>query len=412
MATPTLLTRDQAKNQYGVDVDSDQGFDFQNKRYNTSQSGQYLYHGDVGGGQIGWYAASSPYNGSTNTSPAPTPTPNPTGQYSGQVDPALQSVKPASGDLKPSPMPYAPSIQLGNTTTNPSGTPGTTISTNPATGETQYTVADDFGTGGYHWNMGTPGAPPSSGLNDAVRARILDLLGTDVNNVSTTDADLAPQSRAFAAAVNREAQAQRAQALEEANAEGTISSGATRGHLGDIGMQAAQAIGANDASLISQKQAQRIDQLKTAISVASSLGMADEANNLQRQLANLQARVTERGQDVTQAGQQLQVQLANLDTASKTYLGQLSAQLQREGYSTQERLAALDAEVRKLGINTQGNLGQLDIALRDVLGKGQLNLGLLSTLLSNNQENNRLGLSIGQLEALLNQNTVGAGLGG
>jgi hypothetical protein len=122
--------------------------------------------------------------------------------------------------------------------------------------------------------------------------------------------------------------------------------------------------------------------------------------------------VTQRGQDVTQAGQQMQVQLANLDTASKTYLAQLNAQLQREGYSTQERLAALDAEVRKLGINTQGDLGQLDIALRQQLGVGQLNLGLLSTLLSNNQANNSLGFSYAQLQALLNGQAATFGAGG
>lgn len=394
MATPTLLNRQQMQDQYGVNPDSSQGWDAANNRYGTSQSGQYLYHGDVGGGQVGWYAGTSPYNGGTNAQP---PASGPTGQYSGQVDPALQNVKPASGQLQPSPIPQSQMIPLGPTTT---GSQPVSQSLGTATPDGQY-----------HWNMGTP-ATQGDGLTSAVRSRVLDLLGTDVNNISTTDADLAPQSRAFNAQVDREALAQRAQALEEANAEGTSSSGATVNRLGSLGMQAAQLKGANDASLIGQKQQQRIDQLKTAIGVASSLGMADEANNLQRQLANLQARVTERGQDVTQAGQQLQVQLANLDASSKTYLAQLSAQLQREGYSTQERLAALDAEVRKLGINTQGNLGQLDIALRQQLGVGQLNLGLLSTLLNNNQANNSLAAQLGLGEANLNQQAILALLAG
>ena len=177
-------------------------------------------------------------------------------------------------------------------------------------------------------------------------------------------------------------------------------------------MGAAQAIGANDASLIGQKQTQRIQQLQNAIQVASSLGMADQANDLQRQLANLQAGVTQRGQDVTQNGQQIQLALGNLDASSKTYLAQLSAQLQREGYSTQERLAAMDAEVRKLGITTQGDLGQLDIALRTSLGTGQLNLGLLQTLLGNNQANNSLGFSYAQLQALMNGQAATFGAGG
>jgi hypothetical protein len=329
--------------------------------------------------------------------PAPGATTN---QYTGAVDPSLQTVKPASTQLQPSPMPAVPSIPLGPTNGGSS----------PVSQSLGTTTPD----GVYHFNMSDPTQPVagSQGAMDAqVRARLLDLLGTDTNNISTTDADVAPQSRAFNAQVDREAQAQRAQALEEANVEGTSNSGATVNRLSALGMQAAQTKGANDANLIGQKQQQRIQQLQNAIQVASSLGMTQQANDLQRQLANLQAQVTMRGQDVTQAGQQIQVGLANLDTSSKLYLGQLNAQLQREGYSTQERLAALDAEVRKLGINTQGDLGQLDIALRQQLGVGQLNLGLLQTLLSNNQANNQLGLSAAQIQALLNQNAVTFGGG-
>lgn len=343
----------------------------------------------------------------TNTTPSPG-----TSTYNGTVDPSLQTVKPVnSAALPPSPaLPYATNIPLGPAQGG-----------QPQSQSLQGTTTPD---GTYHFNMGdaanpttaTPTGPVSTGpngaMNDAVRARLLEMLGTDVNNVSTQDADIAPASRAFNAQMDREAAAQRAQALEEANAEGTSSSGATVNRLGNLGMQAAQAKGANDASLIQQKQQQRIQQLQTGIQVASSLGMAQEANDLQRQLANLQAQVTQRGQDVTATGQQIQMGLANLDTSKQIYLAQLNAQLQREGYSTQERLAALDAEVRKLGINTQGDLGQLDIALRQTLGVGQLNLGLLSTLLQNNQANNSLGLSAAQIQALLNQNAVGFTAGG
>jgi hypothetical protein len=330
------------------------------------------------------------------------PTAGTTQPYSGGIDPGLQQVTPIATDTKP--LPYAPSIPTGpaggsplpQATTHGGGPTGT-----PAPdGGARQTVSDDFGQ-----------RPPDQ-MQASVRQALMGLLGTDVNNVAATDADIAPQSRAYAAAVQRETQGQRAQALEEAQQEGTLSSGATTGRLGAIGMTGAQAIGANDASLIGQKQQQRIDQLKTGIAVASSMGMAQEANDLQRQLGNLQARVTQRGQDVTAAGQQMQGQLANLDAASKTYLAQLNAQLQREGYGTQERLAALDAEVRKLGINTQGNLGQLDLALRQTLGTGQLNLGLLQTLLSNNQANNALGFDIGKWSSILNSQAAGAGMGG
>lgn len=355
-----------------------------------------------------WVAYANRYNpkpapGTQNpsgTATTNTPSPAPANQYSGAVDPGLQTVKPATTQLQPSPIPAATSIPLG-----------------PTSGGS-YPVSQSLGTttpdGVYHFNMGDPTqpAPGSQGAMDAqVRQRLLELLGTDTNNVSTQDPDVAPQSRAFNAQVDREAAAQRAQMLEQANAEGTSSSGATQAGLSNLGSQAAVAKGANDASLIGQKQQQRIQQLQNAIQVASSLGMTQQANDLQRQLANLQAQVTMRGQDVTQAGQQIQVGLANLDTSTKLYLADLNARLQREGYGTQERLAQLDAEVRKLGINTQGDLGQLDIALRTQLGMGQLNLGLLSTLLSNQQANNQLGLSAAQIQALLNQNAVTFGGG-
>jgi hypothetical protein len=366
-----------------------------------------------------WVAYANRYNPKGNLQPGSQPAPPsaaapPANQYSGAVDPGLQTVKPASSQLQPSPIPYAQSIPLGPTTGG----------SQPAQQSLQGTTTPD---GTYHFNMGTAANPTTSSptgpvsttaqpgsqgaMDAAVRQRLLELLGTDTNNVSVSDADIAPASRAYSLQIDQEAAAQRAQALEEANAEGTSSSGATTNRLGALGMQAAQAKGANDASLIQTKQQQRITQLQNAIQVASSMGMTQQANDLQRQLANLQAQVSMRGQDVTQAGQQIQVGLANLDTSSKLYLGNLDAQLQREGYSTQERLAALDAEVRKLGINTQGDLGQLDIALRSQLGIGQLNLGLLQTLLGNQQSNNSLGYNYAALLAGLNQNAVTFGGG-
>jgi hypothetical protein len=367
---------------------------------------------------VDYYNRYHPRDDQTDTGGSKAQLPSPgtatTNQYTGAVDPSLQTVKPATTQLQPSPMPPAPSIPLGPTTGGSS----------PTSQSLQGTTTPD---GTYHFNMGdaanpttatptgpvsTTAPPGSQGAMDAqVRQRLLELLGTDTNNVSTQDPDVAPQSRAFNAQVDREAAAQRAQMLEQANAEGTSSSGATQAGLSNLGSQAAVAKGANDASLIGQKQQQRIQQLQNAIQVASSLGMTQQANDLQRQLANLQAQVTMRGQDVTQAGQQIQVGLANLDTSTKLYLADLNARLQREGYGTQERLAQLDAEVRKLGINTQGDLGQLDIALRSQLGVGQLNLGLLSTLLNNNQANNSLGYNYAALLAGLNQNAVTFGGG-
>jgi hypothetical protein len=115
--------------------------------------------------------------------------------------------------------------------------------------------------------------------------------------------------------------------------------------------------------------------LNAALQIANARGMQQQANDLQRQIANL------------------------------------DAQLRREGYSTQERLAQLDAKVRELGINTQGAIGRGEIDLRRELGIGELNLGLLQALLQNQQVGNRLGFDIGQWQSILNKDSLLAALG-
>src|SRR5689334_25047150 len=164
---------------------------------------------------VDYYNRYHPRDSQTDTaqpSPSPSPGASTTNQYTGAVDPSLQTVKPASGSSAP--LPYSPSIPLGPTTG------GST----PTSQSLQGTTTPD---GVYHFNMGdaanpttatptgpvsTTAPPGSQGAMDAqVRQRLLELLGTDTNNVSTQDADVAPQSRAFNAQVDREAAAQRAQ---------------------------------------------------------------------------------------------------------------------------------------------------------------------------------------------------------
>ena len=143
-----------------------------------------------------------------------------------------------------------------------------------------------------------------------------------------------------------------------------------------------------------------------AVQVASAMGMQQEEADLRRQLANLDAQLQTRGQDISREGLQLSRDLANLESRDKQYLADLDADLRRQGYGLQERLAMMDAELRQLGINTQGNLGELEIALRRELGFGQLNLGLLQTMLQNSQFNDRLGFDIGQYQSLLNSEVM------
>lgn len=279
--------------------------------------------------------------------------------------------------------------------------------------------------------MGTPGegrhtAPPlidasqqtvpttatDGGIDDAFRSALLELLSRDPNKVSLTDPDIAPQQRAAQSAIERAALKNRAGLMEQASAQGIADTEATRAAGRAIETRAGQDIASSDAALLTQSMQARREQLNSALQIANARGMQQQANDLQRQLANLDAELKTRGIDVTREGYQLQRDLASLDTNTKQYLADLDAQLRQQGYSTQERLAQLDAEVRRLGINTQGAIGRGEIDLRRELGIGELNLGLLQTLLQNSQVNNRLGFDIGQWQSILNKDSLLAALNG
>ena len=331
---------------------------------------------------LGWYQtdnASSPEQpGATSSTPSTT----------------APSGIPAGGTALP-PSPPAPQIPLGSTTQPgqmppaASGAPGQPVSSTP--------LVD---------------ASATNPTNDAYRQALLRMLSINPNDVSLTDADIAPQQRAAEAAIQRQALQDRAGLMERASAQGVGDSAATEAAGQAIGQQAARDIGGKNADLLGQKMQQRREQLQVAMQQALQLGMQQEANDLQRQIANLDAQFKQQGMNVSREQLQLQRDLGNLDAQSKQSLAQLDAQLRREGYGLQERLAQMDAELRRLGINTQGNLGTLELALRRELGIGELNLGLLQAMLQNQQFNNNLGFDIGQWQSILNRDAVLAGLGG
>lgn len=242
---------------------------------------------------------------------------------------------------------------------------------------------------------------PQQQMQGMLRSSIMGLLNTNPNAVSMTDADIAPQSQAFRAAAERSEAKRRAETVHQAQRGGWGSSGGLDQRLDALSQQTGQAVGAHDAALLGQQQGARRQQLQQAIAAASQLGLADEANNLSRQLANLDASVQTRGQDIGVAQIGAQRDLANLDASTRIYLGDLSAQMQREGVSAQERMARLDAELRRHGIDTQGRLGELDAALRGQLGNRQIDLGY-----------DQLGVNVGEIQARMNRDAVMAGLGG
>jgi hypothetical protein len=342
------------------------------------------------------------------------------GQTPGTIGATPGAAPPAPGEgpttapgepQRPSAMPPSPPPAATPAPQIPLGVPGQQTPTSPTTTP---------GIPGQNGRVTAPGlidasqqtVPTADPLDEAFRAQLLQLLSRNPDQVSLTDSDIAPQQRAAQAAIERAALKNRAGLMEGASAQGIADTEATRAAGRQIETQAGQQIGQNDAALLTQSMTARREQLNQAMQIANARGMQREANDLQRQIANLDAQLQTRGQDISREGLEVQKQLATLDTNTKQYLADLDAKLRQQGYSTQERLAAMDAEVRKYGIDTQGNIGNLEIALRRELGIGELNLGLLQTLLQNQQVGNAQGIDVGKWQSLLNKDSLLAALGG
>jgi hypothetical protein len=345
----------------------------------------------------GWAVTDDAAAGGGGGGAAPAPAPPAPGE--GPTTPPGEPQRPSA--MPPAPPPAAtPAPQI------PMGPTGVTGQMMPPQGS--QTPGRVTAPGLIDASQPTPSADP---LDDAFRQQLLTLLSRDPNAVSLTDADIAPQQRAAQAAIERAALKNRAGLMERASTEGIADSEATRAAGRQIEQQAGQAIGQNDAALLTQSMQARREQLNQAMQIANARGMQQQANDLQRQIANLDAQLQTRGQDISREGLEVQRQLATLDANTKQYLADLDGKLRQQGYSTQERLAALDAEVRKYGIDTQGNIGNLEIALRRELGIGELNLGLLQTLLQNQQVGNAQGIDVGKWQSILNREALMGALG-
>jgi hypothetical protein len=386
----------------------------QGQTWDDAQRGQFfdkLQQGQAVDGRQGWryehtgggWSMTDDPAGAAPGSPGGALPPSPPAAGEGPTTPPGTPQRPSALPPSPPPTTQAPQIPLGTTAQPPAWTGGAMAP--PATGTPPGRVT-------------APGLLDASresttgNVNAAFRSKLLQLLEQDPTQVSMTDTAIAPQSAAFRAAAERSALKNRAGLMERASAEGVADSEATRAAGRAIEQQTGQAIGANDAALVGQEIQARRGLMQQALDMANQMGMQQEANDLQRQIANLDAVLKTRGLDLSQSAQTLERDLATLDVNAKQYLADLDAQLRREGYSTQERLAQLDAKLREMGITTQHSLGTLELALRDKLGTGELNLGFLSTLLQNQQANNKLGFDIGQWESILNRDALLAAMGG
>jgi hypothetical protein len=199
-------------------------------------------------------------------------------------------------------------------------------------------------------------SPLQSQLSSLVSQR----LSATPGNV-TDDPIYQQQVGAFDVASQREQQRQRAQLAERSAQSGTGASGGFNAQLNSLAERGGEQRTGFAADLAGQRLQQQEQQLQQAMAMAVAIGDQD----LQRQIAE----------------QQRQVEQARLG-------------------------------LQQQGLNLQGELGRGDLDLRRYLGRGQLGLGMLSTMLGNEQANNRLGFDYTQLQALMNRNAIMDLLGG
>lgn len=250
--------------------------------------------------------------------------------------------------------------------------PGSSMTVSGGAGHSSLTQYPGGQTTATAPSLGLGNTAGGSPIDQQMRTQLLSLLKTDPTQASVTDADLAPQANAYAAARERSRRDQQAANATAMGSQGIASSGAADSARNQGFESAGQDTAAFNAGLVGQKLQQKQEVLETALQYAQNIGMTEEAQNLSRQLANLNAQMGTMSLGQGAQGQALQAQLANMDTETKTYLANLDADLRRQGYSTTERLASMDNELRRYGIDVQGNLGVLNAVIQ-MMGMDQQN---------------------------------------
>jgi hypothetical protein len=184
---------------------------------------------------------------------------------------------------------------------------------------------------------GAAGLAGGQGVDPALRDALLALMKRSQPGAidPTTDPNLGPQSRAYAAARERSAGKERAATAERAAFTGLNSggqgSGAFNSGLQGIQENAGRDIASNDAGLVGQEvQARRAD-LMNALQLANAIGARDQSASIQQQLAQLDNtyRYAQLGQQNNQFYSQLQQQQNQFNDNYGLNKAQLEADMNR-----------------------------------------------------------------------------------
>jgi len=226
----------------------------------------------------------------------------------------------------------------GGTTAPPGGAPAA-----PGTSPTQIaTQANNAAT-----YSQTPGAAPTAntsnqGTQDVVRNSYLQQ-ATQGTKVDTNDPNFRQQADTFAAGVDRQ---KRNYLADQAEQAGPYATGAMRGQARMASERAGQAIGGFEADLIGRELTNRRTEIQNALSGLRGLVSDDQARQLQRELAELQAQMQRLGiessANTSAAGQALQERLAALQ--NEYNYAQLSQQQRQFGDTLGFNVGVVEAQ--------------------------------------------------------------------
>lgn len=216
------------------------------------------------------------------------------------------------------------------------------------------------------WTGGTPTAepPPSTtgpgtGLEpgtDPNRQTVNDtlkrLIEEGAGPVDPNAPQMVAQRDAFRRGQGRALEQAKRAAAERGASGGTLGAGGFDAGMTTMDLEAAGREGDFEAGLVTRELEGQRDRMMQGLQLAQASGQADQARALQERIANLNAQIQSRGQDI------------------------------------------------------QGRLGQGDIDLRRLLGLGQLNLGYLNSGRQNDQFYSGLGAQMGMGNAQLNQQAL------
>ncbi len=328
--------------------------------------------------------------------PAPRSAPGPATPESPLPDGVPWS--PANPDIRPGtprgPMPaqpYTPGVTK-DPNQNTTQTPG------PATPEQGW-----HGPGGTGGPSGGQATGTDTGLygdfNQALRDRLQQLM--DPNSVSAGSPDLKPAVDAYHLQTQRGLEQVRQQNAEAAYANGEMNTGAYQTQ----NQRAAENAAMNESSFVGtavqQQQVQRAQQLQSLLQTGAGMITAKDQQNLQRELAQLDAGLKQQGIDFNYA--------------------QLGEQSRQFGATQGFNYAQLGEQSRQFGANQGYNYTQLnqnmDQFLRQLAQQQNQyggNLGLSYAQLQQAQQlaGGQLGYNYAALQAEMNRQALLAAMGG